>query len=61
MAAELTEYSGQAAEYESPASSTIDMLSDNPSAADIRHAAEQIIHATKALGNCGRVVGAQAR
>jgi diguanylate cyclase len=54
VATELTVLAGQAAEYESFVSSTIDKLSDNPSAADIRNAAEGIINATKTLGECGR-------
>ena len=54
LAAELMVLPGQAGEYESLASSTIRRLSDNPSAADIRDAAEQIINATKTLGECGR-------
>jgi len=54
LAAELTVLSGQASEYESLASSTIRRLSDNPSAADIRDAAQEIINATKTLGECGR-------
>ena len=56
VAAELTDLAGQAAEYESFVSSTINRLSDNPSTADIRTAAEEIINATKTLGERGRAL-----
>lgn len=59
VAGELTVLSEQASEYESLVSSTIDKLSDNPSVADIRNAAEEIINATKTLGECGRALRVQ--
>ena len=59
VAGELTVLSEQASEYESLVSSTIDKLSDNPSVADIRNAAEEIINATKTLGECGRALRLQ--
>ena len=59
VAGELTVLSEQASAYESLVSSTIDKLSDNPSAADIRNAAEEIIDATKTLGECGRALRLQ--
>ena len=60
VATELTVLAGQAAEYESFVSSTIDKLSDNPSAADIRDAAEGIINATKTLGNAAGRCGSSS-
>lgn len=54
VACELTDLSGQAAAYEIYVSSTITRLSDNPSADEIRNAAEGIIGATKTLGECGK-------
>ena len=56
---ELTELAGQAAEYEFFVSSTIDKLSDSPTVADIRDAAEEIIGATKTLGERGRALRLQ--
>jgi len=59
VANELSVLAGQAAEYESFVSSTVDRLSDSPTAADIREAAEGIITATKTLGDRGRTLRLQ--
>lgn len=59
VAAELTVLAVEATEYESFVSSTIDRLSDNPSVADIRNAADEIISATKTLGECGKTLRTQ--
>ncbi len=59
VAAELTVLAVEAADYESFVSSTVNRLSDNPSVADIRNAADEIIDATKTLGECGRTLRTQ--
>jgi diguanylate cyclase len=59
VAGELTVLSEEATAYESLVSATVDKLSDNPSASDIRNAAEEIISATKTLGACGRALRLQ--